>query len=281
VREIETSEIRQTVKELFLDANYRIGEDILTALEEARDSEPSERGRWVLDTIIENHREASEKQLAMCQDTGMAVLFVELGQGVHIVGGDFQEAIHQGVEEAYRDGYLRKSVVDDPLFDRKNTGTNTPAIVYTELVPGDTIRFMVTPKGFGGENMSALAMMTPADGPEDVKCFVVETIRKAGANPCPPTIVGVGIGGTADRAFVLAKRATLRTIGEHNPDERYAKLEKEILEELNRLGVGPAGLGGRTTALAVHIEHFPTHIAGMPVAVNVCCHACRHAEALL
>ena len=211
----------------------------------------------------------------------MAVLFVELGQEVHIVGGDFREAINRGVEEAYKDGYLRKSVVDDPVFDRKNTRTNTPAIIYTDIVPGDKIRFLVTPKGFGSENMSALAMMKPADGPEGIKRFVVETIRKAGPNPCPPTIVGVGIGGTADKAFVLAKKATLRKVGEHNPDERYARLEKEILEEVNNLGIGPAGLGGRTTALAVNIEYFPTHIAGMPVAVNVCCHAARHAEAIL
>ena len=281
MREIQAGEIKEAVKKLFLDANFYIGEDVLAALKEARDNEPSETGRSVLDMIIENHKVAREEQLAICQDTGLAVLFVELGQDVHIVGGDFQEAVNQGVEEAYRDGYLRKSVVDDPLFDRKNTGTNTPAIIYTDIVPGDQIRVVVTPKGFGGENMSALAMLKPTDGIEGGKRFVVETIRKAGPNPCPPTIVGVGIGGTADKAFVLAKRATLRKVSEHNRDERYARLEKEILKEANHLGIGPAGLGGRNTALAVHIEHFPTHIGGLPVAVNLCCHAARHAEAIL
>jgi len=281
MREIQASEIKELVKKLLLDANFYIGEDVLAALQKARDNEPSPTGRAVLEMIIENHQVAREEQLAICQDTGMVVLFVELGQEVHIIGGDFQEAVNQGVEAAYREGYLRKSVVDDPLFERRNTRTNRPAIIYTDIVPGDKIRLQITPKGFGSENMSALEMMTPADGPDRIKAFVVETIRKAGGNPCPPTIVGVGIGGTADKACVLAKKATLRKIGTHNPDERYARLEKEILEEINNLGIGPAGLGGRTTALAVNIEYFPTHIAGMPVAVNICCHASRHAEATL
>ena len=270
MREIQASEIKELVKKLLLDANFYIGEDVLAALQKARDNEPSPTGRAVLEMIIENHQVAREEQLAICQDTGMVVLFVELGQEVHIIGGDFQEAVNQGVEAAYREGYLRKSVVDDPLFERRNTRTNRPAIIYTDIVPGDKIRLQITPKGFGSENMSALEMMTPADGPDRIKHFVVETIRKAGGNPCPPTIVGVGIGGTADKACVLAKKATLRKIGTHNPDERYARLEKEILEEINNLGIGPAGLGGRTTALAVNIEYFPTHIAGMPVAVNIC-----------
>jgi len=281
MREIDATTIRRTVKRLFLDANYHIGEDVLAALEEARDNELSETGRSVLDMIIKNHHVASQEEVAICQDTGMAVLFVDLGQDVHIVGGDWREAIDQGVEDAYRDGYLRESVVKDPVFDRTNTGTNTPAIIHTDVVPGDKIRFLVTPKGFGSENMSAMAMMTPADGPEDVKRFVVDTIRKAGGNPCPPTIVGVGIGGTSEKAMLLAKTATVRKIGEHNPDERYARLERCILEDINDLGIGPAGLGGKTTALAVHIEYYATHIAGMPVAVNICCHACRHAEAIL
>jgi fumarate hydratase subunit alpha len=281
MREIQASEIKETVRTLFLDASFNIGEDVLAALKKARDDEPSQTGRSVLDTIIENHRVAREEQLAICQDTGLAVLFVELGQDVHVVGGDFQHAVNQGVEQAYSDGYLRKSLVDDPVFHRKNTGTNAPAIVHTDIVPGEAIRFLITPKGFGAENMSALAMLKPADGAEGVKEFVVETVRKAGPNPCPPTIVGVGIGGTADKAFVLAKKATLRKIGEHNPDERYARLEREILEQVNNLGIGPAGLGGRHTALAVNIEHFPTHLGGLPVAVNLCCHAARHAEAIL
>jgi len=281
MRKIEAKRIKKKVKELFLRANYHIGEDVLTALKEAREREVSEVGCLVLDMLIENYKIASGEEIAICQDTGLAVLYVELGQEVYIIGGNFREAVNEGVKEAYMEGYLRKSIVDDPVFARKNTGTNTPAIIYTDIVPGDKIKFMVTPKGFGSENMSALAMMKPADGPEGIKNFVVDTIKKAGPNPCPPTIVGVGIGGTADNALVIAKKALFRKIGEHHQDERYAQMEKEILEQINNLGIGPAGLGRRTTALAVNIEYTPTHIAGMPVAVNVCCHAARHAEGIL
>lgn len=281
MRKIDVEIIKKKVKELFLRANYHIGEDVLTALKEAREEEVSEVGCSVLDMLIENYKIASGEEIAICQDTGLAVLYVELGQEVYIIGGNFREAVNEGVKEAYTEGYLRKSIVDDPVFARKNTGTNTPAIIYTDIVPGDKIKFMVTPKGFGSENMSALAMMKPADGPEGIKNFVVDTIRKAGPNPCPPTIVGVGIGGTADKALVIAKKALFRKIGEHHQDERYTQMEKEILEQINNLGIGPAGLGGRTTALAVNIEYTPTHIAGMPVAVNVCCHAARHAEGIL
>lgn len=281
MRKVRAEEIKNKVKGLFLNANYHISEDILEALKEAQKKEVSKIGRSVLDMLLENYKIASEEEVAICQDTGLAILFVELGQDVHIIEGTFEEAINEGVREAYLEGYLRKSAVDDPVFSRKNTGTNTPAIIYTDIVPGDKIKFMVTPKGFGSENMSQLAMMKPADGEEGIKNFVVETIKKAGPNPCPPVIVGVGIGGTADKAFVMAKKATLRRIGEHNPDKEYARMEKEILERLNNLGIGPGGLGGNTTALAVNIEHFPTHIGGMPVAVNVCCHAARHAEAIL
>ena len=281
MRKIEAEIIKKKVKELFLRANYHIGEDVLNALKEAREGEVSEVGCSVLDMLIENYKIASREEIAICQDTGLAVLYVELGQEVYIIGGNFREAVNEGVKEAYMEGYLRKSIVDDPVFARKNTGTNTPAIIYTDIVPGDKIKFMVTPKGFGSENMSALAMMKPADGPEGIKNFVVDTIRKAGPNPCPPTIVGVGIGGTADKVLVIAKKALFRKIGEHHQDERYAQMEKEILEQINNLGIGPAGLGGRTTALAVNIEYTPTHIAGMPVAVNVCCHAARHAEGIL
>ena len=281
MRKIEAEIIKKKVKELFLRANYHIGEDVLTALKEAREGEVSEVGCSVLDMLIENYKIASGEEIAICQDTGLAVLYVELGQEVYIIGGNFREAVNEGVKEAYIEGYLRKSIVDDPVFARKNTGTNTPAIIYTDIVPGDKIKFMVTPKGFGSENMSALAMMKPADGPEGIKNFVVDTIRKAGPNPCPPTIVGVGIGGTSDKALVIAKKALFRKIGEHHQDERYTQMEKEILERINNLGIGPAGLGGRTTALAVNIEYTPTHIAGMPVAVNVCCHAARHAEGIL
>jgi fumarate hydratase subunit alpha len=281
MRKIEAEKIKNKVKELFLRANYHIGEDVLTALKEAREREVSEVGCSVLDMLIENYKIASGEEIAICQDTGLSVLYVELGQEVYIIGGNFREAVNEGVKEAYMEGYLRKSIVDDPVFSRKNTGTNTPAIIYTDIIPGDKMKFMITPKGFGSENMSALAMMKPADGPEGIKNFVVDTIKKAGPNPCPPTIVGVGIGGAADKVLVIAKKALFRKIGEHHQDERYAQMEKEILEQINNLGIGPAGLGGRTTALAVNIEYTPTHIAGMPVAVNVCCHAARHAEGIL
>ncbi len=281
MREIQAQKVKNKVKELFLRANYHIGGDVLAALKKAREKEVSKTARLVLDMLIENHKIAAEEEIAICQDTGLAVLYVEVGQEIHIVEGNFQEAVNEGVRQAYVEGYLRKSAVNDPVFARKNTKTNTPAIIYTDIVPGDKIKFMVIPKGFGSENMSALAMMKPAEGAEGIEDFVVDTVRKAGPNPCPPTIVGVGIGGTADKAFVIAKKALLRRVGEHNKDKRYARMEKEILEQINNLGIGPAGLGGRTTALAVNIEYTPTHIAGMPVAVNICCHAARHAEGIL
>jgi fumarate hydratase subunit alpha len=278
MRKIEAREISDKVKSLFLDANYNIGKDVLDALEQALKKEKSKVGQDALKMIIENHRLASSEELAICQDTGLAVLFVEVGQEVCIVNGDYIEAINKGVEEAYVEGYLRKSVVDDPVFERKNTKTNTPAFIYTDIVPGDKIKITVLPKGFGSENMSALAMLTAAHGAEGIMDFIVETVRKAGPNPCPPTVIGVGIGGTADKAMVIAKKATARTLGTYNANPKYAQMEKEALERINRLGIGPAGLGGNTTSLAVHIDYLPTHIAGMPVAVNVCCHAARHAS---
>lgn len=278
MRKIEAREISDKVKSLFLDANYNIGKDVLDALEQALKKEKSKVGQDALKMIIENHRLASSEKLAICQDTGLAILFVELGQEVCIVDGDYVEAINRGVEEAYVEGYLRKSVVDDPVFERKNTKTNTPAFIYTDIVPGDKIKVTVLPKGFGSENMSALAMLTAAHGAEGIMDFIVETVRKAGPNPCPPTVIGVGIGGTADKAMVIAKKATARTLGTYNANPKYAQMEKEALERINRLGIGPAGLGGNTTSLAVHIDYLPTHIAGMPVAVNVCCHAARHAS---
>lgn len=278
MREIKAGHIKDTVKDLFMEANYVIGKDIYNKLKEQCEKEASEVGRAILEQLIQNHDIAAGERVAICQDTGLAVLFIELGQDVRIVGGDFNDAINQGVKEAYNDGYLRKSAVDDPLFDRINTRDNTPAIIHLSIVPGDKIKILVTPKGFGSENMSALKMLKPADGVEGVKNFVVETVVKAGPNPCPPVVVGVGIGGTVEKAALMAKKATVRLIGQPNPDERYAKLEKEILEEINKSGVGPGGLGGSTTALAVNIDHFPTHIAGLPVVVNICCHAARHAE---
>jgi fumarate hydratase subunit alpha len=277
-RKINAREITETVKKLFMDCNYFIGEDILNALEKARENETSDTAESVLSQIIENDKIAAEEEIPMCQDTGMAVLFVEYGDKVFI-DGDFEQAVQQGVREAYTDGYLRKSVVDDPVFDRVNTKDNTPAIIHTRIVSGDKIRITAGGKGFGSENMSAIKMLTPSYGVEGVKSFILDTVRAAGPNPCPPIVVGVGIGGTFERAAQLAKKATFRSIDTSNPDERYRALEKELLDEINKMGFGPAGLGGKTCALGVNIETSPTHIAGMPVAVNICCHAARHKTA--
>jgi len=281
IRKIKTNQTKDKVKELFLKANYHINKDLMVKLEEALEQETSSIGKYVLQMIIENNQIASREEVPICQDTGLAVVFVEVGQEVHLIDGDFTEAINQGVKEAYEEGYLRKSVVDDPVFERKNTKTNTPAIVYTDIVPGDKIKLLVTPKGFGSENMSTIAMLKPADGEKGIVDFVVETVKKAGPNPCPPTIIGVGIGGTIDKAMVIAKKAIVRKINQPNKNPKYAALEKEILTKLNNLGIGPAGLGGNITSLAVHIDYLPTHIAGLPVAVNVCCHAARHAEGII
>lgn len=274
-RIIKSEDITAAVKKLFMDCNYFIGNDILSALERARDNEDSDTAKSVLSQIIENDRIAAEEEIPMCQDTGMAVLFVEYGDKV-VVDGDFEEAVQQGVRLAYEDGYLRKSVVDDPVFDRINTKDNTPAIIHTKIVSGDKIKLTAGGKGFGSENMSAIKMLTPSYGVEGVKQFILDTVRSAGPNPCPPIVVGVGIGGTFERAAQLAKKATFRSIDTKNPDERYAQLEDELLAEINKMGFGPAGLGGKTCALGVNIETSPTHIAGMPVAVNICCHAARH-----
>ena len=276
-RTIAAETITAAVKQLFLDCNYDIGGDILAALKNAREQEASPVGRSVLDQIIENDAIAAEERIPLCQDTGMAVLFVEYGDKV-CVDGDFEEAVTEGVRQAYRDGYLRKSVVSDPVFDRVNTKDNTPAIIHTKIVSGNTIKITAGGKGFGSENMSAIKMLTPAYGAEGVRQFILDTVKAAGPNPCPPIVVGVGIGGTFERAAQLAKKATFRPIDTQNPDPRYAEMEQELLDQINMMGFGPAGLGGNTTALGVNIETSPTHIAGMPVAVNICCHAARHAS---
>lgn len=281
MREVNTKVIQQTVKELFLEANYVIGKDILDKLRQQYETEESPIGKSVINQIIKNDEIAAEEKIALCQDTGMAVVFIELGQEVAVVGGDFNDAINQGVKQAYTKGYLRKSVVNDPLFDRVNTKYNIPAITHITIVPGDKITINVTAKGFGSENMSRIKMLKPADGIQGVKDFIVKTAVEAGPNPCPPIILGVGIGGTMEMAAILAKKATTRPVGEHSSDVRYARLEDEILNEINKSGIGPAGLGGRTTALSVNIEYFPTHIAGLPVAVNICCHAARHAQRVI
>ena len=278
IRKINSSVITDTVKKLFMDMNYFIGEDILTALKNAEETEISPTGKNVLAQLIENHKIAAEEEVPICQDTGMAVLFVEYGDKVVIENGSFEEAVQEGVRRAYIDGYLRKSVVTDPVFDRVNTKDNTPAVIYTSIVPGDKIKILAGCKGFGSENMSSIKMLTPSAGIEGVKKFILDTVKYAGPNPCPPIVVGVGIGGTFEKAAMLAKKATLRPIDTKNADERYAALEDELLAEINKMGFGPAGLGGINTAIGVNIETFPTHIAGMPVAVNICCHAARHKE---
>lgn len=279
IRQIKAETVTQTVKQLFLDCNYFIGKDIMTALEKARENEKSKVGKSVLTQIIENDKLAAKEEVPLCQDTGMAILFVEYGDKVVIEDGSFEDAVNEGVRQAYKDGYLRKSVVNDPVFDRLNTKDNTPAIIHTRIVKGDKIKITAGGKGFGSENMSAIKMLTPSYGIEGVKKFILDTVRTAGPNPCPPIVVGVGIGGTFERCAQLAKKATFRAIDTHNEDERYAKLEDELLESINKMGFGPAGLGGTTTAMGVNIETSPTHIAGMPVAVNICCHAARHASA--
>ncbi len=279
IRQIKAETVTETVKQLFLDCNYFIGKDIMTALEKARENEKSKVGKSVLTQIIENDKLAAKEEVPLCQDTGMAILFVEYGDKVVIEDGSFEDAVNEGVRQAYKDGYLRKSVVNDPVFDRLNTKDNTPAIIHTRIVKGDKIKITAGGKGFGSENMSAIKMLTPSYGIEGVKKFILDTVRTAGPNPCPPIVVGIGIGGTFERSAQLAKKATFRAIDTNNEDERYAKLEDELLESINKMGFGPAGLGGTTTAIGVNIETSPTHIAGMPVAVNICCHAARHASA--
>ena len=281
IRRIKAYEVTAAVKKLFMDCNYFIGNDIMNALETACKNEQSPVGKSVLSQIIENDKIAAKEEIPLCQDTGMAVLFVEYGDKVVIEDGSFDEAVNEGVRQAYEEGCLRKSVVADPVFDRVNTRDNTPAIIHTKIVSGNTIKITAGGKGFGSENMSAIKMLTPSYGVEGVKQFILDTVFKAGPNPCPPIVVGVGIGGTFERAAQLAKKATFRPIDTKNEDERYAALEDELLTEINKMGFGPAGLGGNTTAIGVNIETSPTHIAGMPVAVNICCHAARHASTII
>lgn len=277
MREIHSEVIAQRVAEMCIRANTVLPEDVCAALDASRAREDGIVARNVLDTIIENYHIANP--VPICQDTGMACVFLEIGQDVHIVG-DLTQAVNSGVAKGYTEGYLRKSVVRDPLF-RENTGDNTPAMLYTELVPGDSVRITVAPKGFGSENMSRIAMLKPADGVDGVVNFVLETVRLAGPNPCPPIVVGVGIGGNFDKAALLAKKALLRPIGSRNSQPYYAELEDKLLEKINALGIGPQGLGGRTTALGVQIETLPTHIAGLPCAVNINCHVSRHITEVL
>ncbi len=281
MREIAAAAVTETVARLCMEANYDLGEDVVRALETALEREESEVGRGILRQILENAAIAREEKIPICQDCGLAIVFLELGQEVHIVGGDLYEAVNEGVRRGYREGYLRKSVVSEPFSARRNTGDNTPAIIHTRIVPGEHLRITVAPKGGGSENMSRLAMLTPAAGRQGIMNFVLKTVDEAGANPCPPIIVGVGIGGSFERVAYLAKYALLRPLGTPNPDPELAELEQELLERVNRLGIGPQGFGGRMTALAVHVEAEPCHIASLPAAVNIQCHAARHKEAVL
>jgi fumarate hydratase subunit alpha len=275
MREINAALIIGLVARLCQDANYYLRADLLASLTRAVEREESPVGVECLQEIIKNAAIARKERIPICQDTGMAVVFIEYGQEVTVTGGDFTQAVNEGVRQGYREGYLRKSVVSDPL-NRSNTGDNTPAVIHTTIVPGDQLKITVAPKGFGSENMSRMAMLTPALGLAGVKQFVVETVSLAGANPCPPLVVGVGIGGTMEQAALLAKKSLLREIGTINPEPALAKLEDNLLTAVNQLGIGPQGLGGRCTALAVHIDSYPTHIAGLPVAVNLSCHVTRH-----
>lgn len=280
MREVKAGYITEAVKQMCMEANYYLPRDVLEAIKEKKEYEISEIGRGILGIILENAEIARKEGVAICQDTGMPVFFVEIGQEVVVTGGSITGAINKGVREGYLQGYLRRSMVEDPL-NRINTGDNTPAIIHYDIVEGDRVRIVFAPKGAGSENMSAVKMLSPADGEEGVKKFVVETVDKAGANPCPPVVVGVGIGGTMEKAAQLAKKAITRPLNVRNSNPYYERMEIELLEQINKLGIGPQGLGGSTTALAVNIETYPTHIACLPVAVNINCHATRHIERII
>ena len=275
MREIQAAVITDTIERLCIEANQVLPEDIRNSIQACRANEDGEIACGILDKIIENYQIAENEQVPICQDTGMACVFLEIGQDVHITGGDLTEAVDEGVRRGYTKGYLRKSVVKDPVR-RGNTGDNTPAMLYTEIVPGENIKITVGPKGFGSENMSAIRMFKPSAGIEGIKDFILETVETAGPNPCPPMVVGVGIGGTFDKAALLAKKALMRPVDSENEDPYYADLEKEMLEKINQLGIGPQGFGGKTTAIGLNIETMPTHIAGMPCAINISCHVTRH-----
>ena len=279
MREISAQKVTEVVRKLCINANCYLPQDVKTRIEDCHAAEPWPQAKEILERIIENYQLAADGDRPICQDTGLACVFVKMGQEVH-VDGDLTEAIHEGVRQGYTDGYLRKSVVRDPL-DRVNTGDNTPAMIYYDIVPGDKLEITVAPKGAGSENMSQIKMLKPSDGLQGVKDFVLWAVENAGPNPCPPIVVGVGVGGTFDKAAFLAKKALTRDLDQHNPDPFWADLEKELLEKINELGIGPQGLGGKTTALSVNIEQMPTHIAALPVAVNINCHVARHEKEVI
>ena len=280
IRSIHTDEIIKNIKEMCIEANHILSPDMDIALKYALDIETSENGKKILNQLQENLKIAKEEMIPICQDTGMTVVFLEVGQNLHIEGIDLTQAIHEGVRQGYQEGYLRKSVVSDPLI-RENTKDNTPAIIHYSIVSGEQLKITVAPKGFGSENMSKIFMLKPADGVEGVKEAILSTIKAAGSNACPPMVVGVGIGGTFEKAACLAKEALTRKVGEHSTILHIKELEEEMLQDINRLGIGPGGLGGNTTALAVNINTYPTHIAGLPVAINICCHVNRHVTRVL
>ena len=275
MREIDVKEISDNISEMCIEINHRLSADMLKVLSDAKDSEKSELGRQILLQLQDNLKIAEEERIPICQDTGMAVIFLEIGQDVHLVGGDLTEAVNEGVRRGYTEGYLRKSVVSDPII-RKNTGDNTPAIIHEKIVPGEKVRILAAPKGFGSENMSRVFMLKPAQGIEGVKESVIEAVKDAGPNACPPMVVGVGIGGDFEKCAIMAKEALTREAGLHSDIGWVKDLEEELLEKINGLGIGPAGLGGRITAMAVNINTYPTHIAGLPMAVNISCHVNRH-----
>lgn len=276
IREIDTAEIISIVKEMCIEANHFLSEDMDSALKKATAEEKSELGQKILNQLQDNLKIAGEEMIPICQDTGMAVFFVEVGQDVHFVGQPIEEAINEGVRQGYVDGFLRKSVVADPIL-RENTKDNTPAVIHYSIVPGDKVKLTFAPKGFGSENMSRVFMLKPADGIEGVKDAILTAVKDAGPNACPPMVVGVGVGGTFEKCAIMAKKALTRPAGEHSEIEYVAEMEKEMLDRINKLGIGPGGLGGSTTALSVNINTYPTHIAGLPVAINICCHVNRHA----
>ena len=279
MREIHVDEIRDNVAQICIDAAYNLSEDVLTAFDRAIETETSPEAREIIELLKENARIAKDEHIPICQDTGIAIFFVEIGQDLRIKNGFIVDAINEGVRKGYKEGYLRKSVVDP--ITRKNTGDNTPAIVYTELVPGDKLKISFMPKGAGSENMSVIRMLRPTDGVEGIRNFVLECVQKAGANPCPPVVIGVGIGGSFEKAALLAKKALLRPVGSPNPKLELASLEETLLKTVNKTGIGPEGFGGKVTAMAVHVESFPCHIASLPVAVNINCHAARHKTIIL
>ncbi len=281
MREIKVSDITETISRLFQEACYYLPEDVVAALKKAREEEESPMACYALDRILENTEFAAKEQIAICQDTGVAIVFLELGQEVHITGGDLYTAVNKGVSQGYVNGYLRKSVVRQPILTRANTKDNTPAMIYTDIVPGDKLKVIAKPKGGGSENMTRLTVLTPAQGRQGIIDYVVNRVDESGSNPCPPIIVGVGVGGTTEKTMMLSKKALLRRVGEPNPDTEAAALEKEILSRVNALGIGAMGFGGRVTALAVHVETAPCHIASLPVAVNLQCWCARHKEAIL